>query len=93
VEVNKRIGTRLLARVGQRVALRFLRAVPVFGGVVGGSLDAVVCRKVGATAKSLFGRRRCRHRGEVRVTPKGLELRARSRIAPMPRNRMARGLS
>lgn len=54
VEVNKRIGTGLLAKAGQRIALRFPRAVPVFGGVVGGSLDAVVCRKVGHTAKSLF---------------------------------------
>lgn len=54
VEVNKRVGTKLLAQVGQRVALRFPRAVPVFGGVVGGSLDAVVCRKVGNTAKRLF---------------------------------------
>lgn len=54
VEVNKRVGTKLLAQVGQRVALRFPRAVPVLGGVVGGSLDAVVCRKVGSTAKRLF---------------------------------------
>jgi uncharacterized protein (DUF697 family) len=54
VEVNKRIGTRLLAGAGARVALRFPRAVPVFGGVVGGSLDALVCRKVGGTARRLF---------------------------------------
>lgn len=54
VEINKRIGARLLTKVGQRVVLRFPRAVPVFGGVVGGSLDAVVCRMVGRTAKSLF---------------------------------------
>ena len=76
VEVNKRIGTRLLAGVGQRVALRFPRAVPVFGGVVGGSLDAVVCRKVGATAKSLFRPPAgAVIEGEVRVAPKRLELR------------------
>jgi uncharacterized protein (DUF697 family) len=54
VEINKRIGARLLAKVGQRVVLRFPRAVPVLGGVVGGSLDAVVCRMVGRTAKTLF---------------------------------------
>jgi uncharacterized protein (DUF697 family) len=54
VEINKRIGARLLAKVGQRVVLKFPRAVPVLGGVVGGSLDAVVCRMVGRTAKSLF---------------------------------------
>lgn len=54
VEINKRLGARLLAKVGQRVVLRFPRAVPVVGGVVGGTLDAVVCRMVGRTAKSLF---------------------------------------
>lgn len=54
VEVNKRVASRLLAKVGQRVVLRFPRAVPVLGGVVGGSLDAVVCRKVGGAAKQLF---------------------------------------
>lgn len=54
VEVNKRIATRLLAQVGQRVVLRFPRAVPVLGGVVGGGLDAVVCRQVGRTARRLF---------------------------------------
>jgi uncharacterized protein (DUF697 family) len=54
VEINKRIGAKLVATVGQRVVLRFPRAVPVLGGVVGGSLDAVVCRMVGRTAKTLF---------------------------------------
>jgi hypothetical protein len=54
VELNKRIGAKLAAQVGQRVLLKFPRAVPVLGGVVGGALDAVVCRKVGATARTLF---------------------------------------
>ena len=54
VEINKRIGARLLASAGERVLLRVPRAVPVVGGFVGGSLDAVVCRKVGHAAKSLF---------------------------------------
>jgi hypothetical protein len=54
VEINKRIGAQLLAKAGQRVVLRFPRAVPVLGGVVGGALDAAVCRVVGRTAKTLF---------------------------------------
>jgi len=54
VELNKRIGAKLAAQVGQRVLLKFPRAVPVVGGVVGGALDAVVCRKVGAAARTLF---------------------------------------
>jgi hypothetical protein len=44
----------MLTTVGQRVVLKFPRAVPILGGVVGGSLDAMVCRLVGRTAKSLF---------------------------------------
>jgi uncharacterized protein (DUF697 family) len=54
VEINKRIGAQMLARMGQRVVLKFPRAVPLLGGVVGGSLDAVVCRMVGQTAKAMF---------------------------------------
>jgi len=54
VEINKRIGAQLLAKAGQRVVLRFPRAVPVIGGVVGGALDAAVCRLVGRTARKLF---------------------------------------
>jgi hypothetical protein len=54
VEVNKRIGAKLASQVGARVLLKFPRAVPVLGGFVGGALDAVVCRKVGGTAKMLF---------------------------------------
>jgi uncharacterized protein (DUF697 family) len=54
VEVNKRIGARLLANVGARVLMKVPRAVPILGGVVGGSLDAVVCRMTGRSAKTLF---------------------------------------
>ena len=54
VEINKRIGAQLLARAGSRVVLRFPRAVPILGGVVGGTLDAAVCRVVGRTARTLF---------------------------------------
>jgi uncharacterized protein (DUF697 family) len=54
VEINKRIGFRLLSKVGARGVAQFPKVVPVLGGVVGGAFDAVVCRKVGRTAKSLF---------------------------------------
>jgi uncharacterized protein (DUF697 family) len=54
VEVNKRIGLKLLARAGGRGVAQFPKAIPVVGGVVGGAFDAVVCRMVGRTAKKLF---------------------------------------
>jgi uncharacterized protein (DUF697 family) len=56
VEINKRIGLRLLTSAGQRGMSSFSRFVPVVGGVVGGVLDAIVCRMVGGTAKSLLRR-------------------------------------
>lgn len=54
VEINKRIGMRLLMQTTQRGLAQFPKAVPVLGGVVGGAFDAVVCRMVGKTAKKLF---------------------------------------
>ena len=56
VEINKRIGFRLLTKAGQTGVVNFSKIVPVVGGVVGGTFDAVVCRKVGRTAKQLFRR-------------------------------------
>ena len=56
VEVNKRIGLQLLTRAGERSVSGFSRLVPIVGGVVGGTLDAVVCRMVGRTAKSMLRR-------------------------------------
>ncbi len=57
VEINKRVGSRLLMRAGERSLSSFSRFVPIVGGVVGGALDAVVCRMVGHTAKTLLRRR------------------------------------
>lgn len=54
VEINKRIGMRLLGKAGARGLGQFPKVIPVLGGVVGGAFDAVVCRMVGRTAKSLF---------------------------------------
>ncbi len=56
VEINKRIGLRLLTTAGQRSFASFSKIVPVVGGVVGGAMDAMVCRLVGRTAKSLLRR-------------------------------------
>jgi uncharacterized protein (DUF697 family) len=72
VEINKRIGARLLASAGQRVILKFPRAIPLFGGVVGGSLDAMVCRMVARTAGTLFR------------PPSGAVIDGAGRVVPLP---------
>ena len=56
VEINKRIGARLLVRAGERSVASFSRFVPFVGGAVGGTMDAMVCRVVGQTAQRLLRR-------------------------------------
>lgn len=56
IEINKLIGFRLLTKAGARGIVNFSKAVPLVGGLVGGSFDAIVCRTVGRTAKGLFKR-------------------------------------
>lgn len=56
VEINKRIGARLLVRAGSRRIASFPRLVPFIGGLVGGTMDAMVCRVVGQTARRLLHR-------------------------------------
>ena len=56
VEINKQVGFRLITKAGERGIVNLIKVVPVAGGVVGGSMDALSCRLVGRTAKMLFGR-------------------------------------
>jgi uncharacterized protein (DUF697 family) len=56
VEINKQVGFRLITKAGEKGIFNLIKVVPVAGGVVGGSLDALSCRLVGKTAKKLFRR-------------------------------------
>jgi uncharacterized protein (DUF697 family) len=56
IEVNKRVGFRLLTKAGERGVINLARLVPVVGGVVAGSVDGAMCYWIGQTAKSLFKR-------------------------------------
>ena len=54
VEINKKVGFRLLTKFGQTGAVNLVKAVPLVGGVVGGSFDATMCMSVGHTSKHIF---------------------------------------
>lgn len=54
IEINKKVGFRLVTKAGEKGVVNLTKLVPVAGGVVGGAIDAVVCRKVGYTAKKIF---------------------------------------
>jgi hypothetical protein len=54
VELNKRVGLRVLTGGWGGRLLGLTRVVPLVGGVFGGTYDAAVCRAVGRAAKTLL---------------------------------------
>jgi hypothetical protein len=54
IEINKKVGFRLITKAGQRGAVNLMKGVPLVGGIVGGAFDAGACRVVGKNAKRLF---------------------------------------
>lgn len=54
IEINKKVGFRLVTKAGQKGAINLMKMVPLAGGLVGGAFDAGACRVVGKQAKRLF---------------------------------------
>jgi hypothetical protein len=54
MEVNKKVGFRLITKAGEKSILSFSRMVPIAGGLIGGSMDAASTRVVGRAARRLF---------------------------------------
>lgn len=52
--INKGVAFRIVIRLGQHSLGRFGRAVPLVGGVVGGTVDAVLMRRIAAHAREQF---------------------------------------
>lgn len=52
--VNKAVGFQLLRGVGTKVFSRLGRAIPVAGGVVGGTIDGVMMKRIGDAAMNEF---------------------------------------
>jgi hypothetical protein len=54
IEINKKVGFRLITKGGTKGVVNLSRAVPVLGGVVGGAVDGTATRTVAAVAKRAF---------------------------------------
>jgi uncharacterized protein (DUF697 family) len=54
IEINKRIGFRLLTKAGERGAINLVKFVPGIGGLVSGVFDASACVAIGHIAKHSF---------------------------------------
>jgi hypothetical protein len=54
IEINKKVGFRLLTKAGEKGAVNLVKMIPLAGGFIGGTFDAAACRIVGKQAKNLF---------------------------------------
>lgn len=54
IEFGRAVAQRLVARAAERGFTQLGRAVPLVGGFVGGTIDALACKAVGEVAKSIF---------------------------------------
>lgn len=54
IEINKRVGFRLLTKAGEKGAINLVKMIPIAGGFIGGAFDAGSCRIVGKQAKNIF---------------------------------------
>lgn len=54
IEINKKVGFRLLTKAGEKGAVNLIKMIPLAGGLIGGTFDAAACRIVGKQAKTLF---------------------------------------
>lgn len=73
IEINKRIGFRLLTKAGEKGVINLVKLVPGLGGLVSGTFDASVCVTIGHIAKHSFRTkptRRARSGRKTKPTPK-----------------------
>ena len=54
VAINRAVGFRLLTKFGEKGAINLGKAVPIFGGVVGATFEAVSTNSVGNIARDTF---------------------------------------
>jgi len=56
LEINKKVGFKLLTKAGEKGIINLSKIVPIIGGPISGTVDALMCRSVGKTAKAVFRR-------------------------------------
>jgi len=54
IEINKKIGFRLITKAGEKGLINLTRMIPLIGGPISGGMDAAACAGVGRAAKEIF---------------------------------------
>lgn len=52
--INQAVGFRLITKAGEKGIVNLTKFIPVVGGVVGGTFDAVTCRITAKAAQAAF---------------------------------------
>lgn len=53
-EINKRVGFELLTKFGSKGAINLSKAVPIVGGIIGGTIDSASTLTIGKVAQHVF---------------------------------------
>ncbi|TNH82608.1 EcsC family protein [Aeromonas sobria] len=53
-EINKKVGFRLLTKFGEKGVINLGKAVPLVGGLIGGSMDSIATNTIGNIARDTF---------------------------------------
>ena len=62
IEINKKVGFRLLTKAGEKGIINLSKMVPVFGGVFSGTFDTLSTKVVGECAQRFFAPKRSRRK-------------------------------
>lgn len=54
MEINKKVGFRIITKAGEKGAVNLIKIVPFVGGVVSGTIDLLSTQSVGFAAKQAF---------------------------------------
>jgi hypothetical protein len=54
IEINKKVGFRLVTKAGEKGVVNLMKLVPLVGGVVGAGFDSTFVNSCGKNAKNLF---------------------------------------
>ena len=73
VEINKRIGFRLVTKVGEKGVVNLAKLVPLVGGAVGGTFDGTTCYVVGQAADRAFRPTTAEHGADAETWERALD--------------------
>lgn len=84
-KINQAVGQRLLTKAGQTGAINFGKAVPIMGGLIGGTVDGVTTKAIGAIAITTF----LTSKQKKKVTAKKSSKQKTAAVKKSPKNKKA----